>query len=326
MHIYPDYCQEVIMQLWSTEQIKPKEKFNYWREVLCQTYTALDPVVNDTTHFTGVVSSGKLAEIDVTSISSQAQSIYRGEKEISRMPNEYYFLNLQISGKCRMQQGDSIALIGPNEYSLVDSTKPYMNDYLTDDFNQFSLRIPHHLLKPYLLHPDKILTSRFSSDGGIKTIVIDLIKTITSGDKCYPESVQYKLMENLVSLIGLSIDSNQETCDNIKVTYKEYLYNNIKKFIRDNMSNPEIDPLTVAKNFMISTRYLHKIFEQGTESFGQFLQIERLDKCASELKIIKMIQFQLLRSGRGSMIPPTSAKSFAKGLACHPVSIERKMI
>ncbi len=86
------------MELWSTEQIKPTEKFSYWREVLCQAYTALDPVVNNASMFSGTVTSKKLADVDVTSIASKAQKIFRGENEIRKMPNEYYFLNLQISG------------------------------------------------------------------------------------------------------------------------------------------------------------------------------------------------------------------------------------
>lgn len=275
------------MHLWSTEQVKLTEKFSYWREVLCQAYTALDPVVDSTSVFSGTVTSGKLADIDVTSITSRAQKIYRGEKEIRRMPNEYYFLNLQISGQCRMQQGNSVALIGPGEYSLVDSTRPYLNDYLTDDFRQFSFRIPQSLLKPLLINPDAALTLRFAPDGGVTTIVLDFLKAIASNTQNYPDTVQTRLMENLISLIGLSLGTKSQVYDQVSQTYQQQLYRSIKKFVRANLGDPELGPVKVASSFRISTRYLHKIFEQGSESFSRFIQIERLEKCANELKYIK---------------------------------------
>ncbi|PJR65884.1 helix-turn-helix domain-containing protein [Raoultella sp. T31] len=275
------------MNIWSTDNVTPCEKFSYWREVLCQAYTALDPVVSSASGFSGTVTSGKLADVDVTSISSLAQRINRGYDEIRRMPNEYYFLNLQICGQCLMQQGNNTALINPGEFSLVDSTRPYINDYLTDDFKQLSFRIPQSLLKPLLLHPDAILTSKFAPDGGIFTITIDFLKTIASTDLSYHGIVQTKLMENLVSLVGLSLGINSRSYDKVTQTYQEQLYISIKKYVRENLSDPELGPIKVANNFRISTRYLHKIFEQGAESFSRFLQNERLDKCASELKYIK---------------------------------------
>lgn len=275
------------MNLWSTEQVKPNERFSYWREVLCQAYTALDPVVNSTSAFSGAVTSGKLADIDVTSITSKAQLIGRGDKEIRKMPNEYYFLNLQISGQCRMEQGSHVALINPGEFSLVDSTRPYLNYYLTDDFSQFSFRIPQSILKPFLLHPDAVLTSKFTPDGGIISITVDFLKNIASSGIKYDEIVQGKLMENLLSLVSLSLGVNSEVYDRVSQTYQEQLLKNIKLFVRENLSDHELNPAKVANNYRISTRYLHKIFEQGSESFSRFLLTERLLKCANELKHIK---------------------------------------
>ncbi|MFJ5162381.1 helix-turn-helix domain-containing protein [Pantoea sp. NPDC088449] len=275
------------MNLWSTDNVTPSEKFSYWREVLCQAYTALNPKVDSAAEFSGTVTSGKLADIDVTNISSQAQRIFRGDDEIRRMPNEYYFLNLQISGQCLMQQGSHAALISPGEFSLVDSTRPYINDYLTNEFKQLSFRIPQSLLKPLLLHPDAILTSKFSPDGGIITITADFLKTIASTDLNYHKIAQKKLMDNLVSLVGLSLGVNSNVYDEVSQTYQEQLYLGIQKYVRENLSDPDLSPIKVANNYRISTRYLHKIFEQGSESFSRFLQTERLERCANELKHIK---------------------------------------
>lgn len=275
------------MQILSTEQINEKEKFSYWREVLCQTYTALDPVVDNISDFSGKVTSAKLGEIDVTNISSGTQKVYRTEKEIRKMPNEYYFLNLQIDGQCRMQQDGHVALIKPNEFSIVDSTRPYLNDYFSEDFKQISFRIPHVLLKPYLLNPDATLTHRFTHDCGIATMAIDFLKTIASTSNEYSSFVQSKLVENLMSLVALSLGTNPDVFEKVNHAYQEQLYFQIKKYVREHLHDPELSPVTVANHFRISTRYLHKIFEQGSESFCRYLLVERLESCANQLHQFK---------------------------------------
>ena len=271
------------MNHWSTQHVNPSEKFSYWREVLCQAYTTLDPVTGHDRNFAGSVSSGKLAEIDITSISSRDQKISRGFPEIRRNPTEYYFLNLQISGQCLMQQGENSALIGPGEFSLVDSNRPYINDYLSDNFQQYSFRIPQFLLKPLLLRDDARFTSRFCSDGTIGTLTIDFLRTLASSFESYPQYMQSRLQENLLNLLCLALGAKDPSNEETKQTYQGQLLQSIKIYMRQNICDHELSPQKVANNFRVSVRYLHKVFEQSTESFGRHMLTIRLEKCAEEL-------------------------------------------
>ena len=112
------------MDIWTTDDLPMPEQFSYWREVICQAYVALDTVRDSAGGFTGQVTAHALAGVNVTTIASSRQQIYRGRAEISRAPEQVYFLNLQTRGQCRMSQGGRAVLLQPGEFSVVDSTEP----------------------------------------------------------------------------------------------------------------------------------------------------------------------------------------------------------
>ncbi|MFD1277666.1 helix-turn-helix domain-containing protein [Streptomyces kaempferi] len=57
----------------------------------------------------------------------------------------------------------------------------------------------------------------------------------------------------------------------------------IKRFIEQNINDPDLTPQTVARANSISVRYLHKLFQADGGTAGQWIQRCRLQKCRSEL-------------------------------------------
>jgi hypothetical protein len=88
----------------------------------------------------------------VTTSSPKRTHVIRDEAEIRRSPQEVYFLNLQLSGRCRYETEGREAIVGPDRFAIVDSTRPHFLDFM--DWNVFSFRIPRHTLGPLLQTPD----------------------------------------------------------------------------------------------------------------------------------------------------------------------------
>ncbi|MDP9900757.1 helix-turn-helix domain-containing protein [Variovorax ginsengisoli] len=272
------------MQTWTTDHLAEKDKFSYWRDVLCQAYVALDPRTADDHNFGGRVSAHLLSTINVTTIASSRQEIYRGAAEIRKMPVEVYFLNLQVRGQCRMNQGGRSVLLQPGEFSLVDSTQPYLNDYCSDDWEQYSFRIPHHLLRPLLQDPEQKTAQRVHDDGGLGTIAIDFLKSIAQRASVFPEAAAAKLGESLIDLVALSLGGTAAAQESGQQNVKRNFCVTLAKHIELNAADATLSPAKVAQHFHISPRYLHKILEEGGRSFGRILLESRLEHCAKDLR------------------------------------------
>jgi AraC family transcriptional activator of tynA and feaB len=271
------------METWTTTNLSERDQFSYWREVLCEAYIALNPTRPASSGgFVGNVKAKPISSINVTSIASERQKIYRGRREISRMPLEVYFLNLQVRGQCCMQQGGRAALLNPGEFALVDSTEPYLNDYCSDDWEQHSFRIPRHLLRPLLKNPDQATATRIGGNGGIETVTIEYLTSIAKNVEGLSSSGT-TLTSSMVELVALAVGGNTMAREQGRGAARQALFSSLIKYIDLNIADSELSPAAVAAHFGISPRYLHKVLEEGGRSFGRLVLEGRLDRCAKGL-------------------------------------------
>jgi AraC family transcriptional activator of tynA and feaB len=242
----------------------------------------VESVRSSTGGFAGHVTAHPLSTINVTTISSGRRKIYRGRSEISRMPTEVYFLNLQLRGQCCMQQGGRAALINPGQFSIVDSTEPYLNDYCSDDWEQYSFRIPRHLLRPLLRNPDQATATIVADNGGVGTVLVDLLKSIVRNVEGLSPTAT-TLGSSMVELVAMSLGATQGGRDMARGSARQALCASLVKHVEMNIADPDLAPAKVAAHFGISVRYLHKVLEEGGRSFGRLALERRLERCARDL-------------------------------------------
>jgi AraC-like DNA-binding protein len=273
------------MQVWNTEELPEREQFAYWREVLCEAFVTLRPERPREEHaggFASRVTAEALSTINVTTVQSKAHHVIRGDAEIRKSPQEVYFLNLQLAGRCRYQTEGRETIVGPNEFAIVDSTRPYFLDFM-DDWRVFSFRIPRHMLHPLLQAPDCSTGICVSSRHALGDITIGFLKSIANRICELPADAIEPLAADLVNLAALSVGATEETRTGQRQSARRGLYAAMLRFIDANLADPLLSALVVAAHFRISVRYVHRAFEERGTTFGQVVLEHRLRRCASDL-------------------------------------------
>jgi len=283
----PETCEGTIMDCWSTADLPRRDQFSFWKEVLCQNYVALDTVPADTParqrSFFGEVSAHTLSTINVTTIQSTKQLVLRGRREISRMPSEVYFLNLQVSGECRMKQFGREAHLRPGEFALVDSTEPYENDYCSERWKQYSFRIPRHLLLPLVRDPRAAVATRVSGAEGIGALAVSWLTSVNRNVQEI-QSDEAQVGRQLVEVVAMSLGLQAGSVDTGTGTRaKKALHEAVVEYINLNLADPDLSPPKVAAHFGVSPRYLHRALEESGSSFSQIVLAKRLERCATDL-------------------------------------------
>lgn len=271
------------MASWNASELPERDRFPYWKEVLCEAYIALNPAREGELPFHGEVRAHLLDSINVTTISSSRQKVHRGRLEISRMPQEVYFLNLQVKGQCRMMQGGREALLEPGDFSLVDSTEPYLNDYCSDDWTQYSFRIPRALLKPLLRQADKQTAIRITNANPIASIAVDYLKSIAQNVE-HVEAAATPIANHIVELVAMAAGVSAGEEDRARGALRAQLSRSLVQFISANAADPELTPAKAAHHFRISVRYVHLLLEESGETFSRLLLRHRLERCADALR------------------------------------------
>lgn len=273
------------MRVWKTADLPSKEQFAFWREVLCQAFTVLNPHIPRESRqgaFDSGVTKKELLGVSVTEVHSRAQVLVHGDPEIRRMPDDYFFLNMQACGSLTTLQDGRSTTVRPGECCLVDTTRPYELRY--DDWRTLSLRIPRHVLLPKLKHPESVTALKLGDDGRMGTVITDFVRSLFALPEDLGSEAQGALVESLANLLGAAFNPRHAADQGARQHIREELRNSIVAYVKVHIGNPKLSTATVAHRFGISPRYLQKLFEDSDHTFAETLSMIRLHKIADELQ------------------------------------------
>lgn len=276
------------MQRWSTRDLPPAQRFEYWREVLCEAFTALESASTEESRFDSDMSMLPLSDIQVSTVRSSSYTIRRGAREIRRDPTEHYFCDLQLSGTSVVRQNGRQAVVRPGEFFIVDTRQAYEANFLGrpgEEWKIVCMRIPRERLDARLsIASDGLTAKRFDTWSGTAALAGTFIRGLTAMREALCESEQRTLADTLVDLLGLALTPSLAGRDANKMTSHERDLSRVLLHIDSNLGDERLSAATVADAFGISVRYLHRLFEaRGDSSFARSVSEKRLRRCAADL-------------------------------------------
>jgi AraC family transcriptional activator of tynA and feaB len=269
---------DVDVATWSTDTVKAGESFSFWREVVCQT------VLNVATEaprdrFRAHISGRSFAALRIAAFDSTSHDIVRSRQHMARFPEDNYLISLQRRGQSRItQQGEPFPL-DPGEIAIVDGQEP------------FRIAFPAPVSRVIAVIPRKTLDTRapWLRNMPLRKIAAgslyaDLtrrhLQQLASRHASLQENEASLLTENLCNLLALASSRDIP----VAALRPELQIEALLAFCRQNLSDPELSPRTVAMRFGISVRTLHLRFERLGETFGRWLLDNRLEACGKALR------------------------------------------
>lgn len=256
------------MPIWNTAAVAHGDQFAFWREVICEAFAALDPrPAGDGPGFQGRVNLAGVGAIRYATVHAPPHRVIRGPTEIRRDPQEAVFVNLQLAGTCATRQGDRDHLLRPGDCALLDLTRPYEID-VRDDFAILCVRLPRARLAVRTL-PGRIDGARPET-----RVTTALMRAIWSDATI--------LGPHAASLEGAVCDLLDAALGHLRPPAATM--GRIRVHVRARLSEPGLDPTSVARALGMSVRTLHAAFEGTGNTFAAYVRAERLARCAADLR------------------------------------------
>lgn len=271
------------MQVWTTEARPENQQFGYWREVICEAFVSLEPVLKQNERaFLGEVNSRPLYQTAQTCVFSRAQFINRRSEDVRRNPVEYCFANFQVEGSCVVRQDGQETLVSPGDFSIVDTTRPYFLDF-RDDWRVLSFRIPRHQLVFRLAAPHKATARSVSGQSGLGLVASRFARSLEQVDSDNGVEVQEGLSTALNGIIATALGATLEMQERDRLPMREVFRKAVETYIVDNLADPLLRPDMIAARFRVSRRTLYGLFEEAPLSVSALIREKRLERSASEL-------------------------------------------
>jgi AraC-like DNA-binding protein len=273
--------------LWRTADVTPTERFDYYREAICQAFMNLAPArpINGRTDFQADVQSTPIADGALNVVASDAHQVDRSRAEIASSDAACFYLNLILHGDCTVRQAGQEVTFSRSTVGLFASDLPFtLHHEVADKLKVASFWVPQAALEtrlpgglpggPQIVSDDPVIGRLV---GEIASSLAGNIETLTTGEAG-------KLFGMLLDSVALQISSSASARVDRQGLFSNGLYLAATRFISAHIHDPMLSASGVARQLGISRRYLHKLFEQNENTFSEHIMALRLDGAARDLR------------------------------------------
>ena len=256
------------------------ERLRLWQDVLARLSLPSSRPLSPGGDITGSVTCL------VSPLGIEMARLDAGPQEISgrylRQPDGIWLAQL-LKGEAMLAcDGGPIAL-GPGDiaYGPVATDSALT---LPVAFSLLYIRLPRLALHPRLLGPMPVRIGVLPRSSGIKQIfagmlgaLADVLEELTAA---HLRPLEMAISEFLIGSVLGDVASNPvRAASSVRIA----LFHRICQTIEAELGDPELNLTKVAKQQGISPRNMHKLFELGNQSFGQYLRVRRLERCRAAL-------------------------------------------
>jgi len=274
--VFRDFSADIEagMVSWSTDAIKERERFSYWREMICSTLFSISPEAPSERFSARIVvrSSGNFR---YATCESTSYEIVRSARDIAQTPADQCTIYLQLRGQTVINQSDQTVAFGRNDIVLSDCRHPFRAKLSNDGYRAIAV-LPRAIVDSRAPWLRRRAVYRFTNSRFLDLARHHMMQLVFDN---LSENETSLLTENLCNLLALA--STDAAPNGLQ---PELQLEALLAFCRQNLHHPKLSPQIVAEHFDISVRTLHLRFEKFGTTFGSWLLETRLDACAKALK------------------------------------------
>lgn len=267
----------------STVDVAPRQRLAYWTDMVCDTYVQLECEPNaGADQIEGRIVAAELAALQLSEVTSTAQIVRRTPAKIARASEDYFLVSIQTAGHGRVAQDGREALLGPGDFALYDSTRPYTLSF-DDAFQQYVLMLPGRTLRTALRDTERLTASVVSGGRGAGHLMINMIRTLADDiDTLAPESavaVADSVTQILIAGLSALPAARRQPVSQLGAYHRE----RIKACVQAHLRDPGLTVTAIAAELRLSPSTLHRIWAGEACSLTDWIWAQRLDATRRDL-------------------------------------------
>ncbi len=132
------------MDFWSTDTVKERECFSYWREMICDRVMNISPAA-PSDRFSARLTVRTSGPLRFATCKSTGYENIRTRRDIDRAAAEHYTIYLQMRGQTLMNQCDKSFAFQQNDMFISDSRQPFRAALSEDGYRAMAM-IPRTMI------------------------------------------------------------------------------------------------------------------------------------------------------------------------------------
>jgi AraC-like DNA-binding protein len=306
-------------QLLTTDSVPREDRLAYWTDMICSVYVQLgcDPVHTD--DFNGAIRSQTLPCLDLSVVSSGAQSVLRTPGHIARSSDDYFLVSIQTVGTGVLRQDGRDAMLSPGDFALYDSTRPY-ELLFRDSFEQIVLKLPGDHLRSVVRETEKMTATTVSGREGAGHLLIEMVRTLWDDVAALQPASALAVANGVLNILVAGLQTLPAASRPSLTNLTAYHIARIKRLIDQRLADPELSVDSIARELGLSVGHMHRLFKSEAVPLFHYIWNRRLEACSRDLldPRLRGSSISQIAYGRGFNDAANFSRAFRERFGCSP--------
>jgi AraC family transcriptional regulator, positive regulator of tynA and feaB len=266
-------------QLFSTNDVHPRDRYEYWHDVACRNIMMHDEVPESRLGFEAEMQIGSLAEIRLIRFKTSPRKFACTTCHAEQANHDELFVNLQLSGQAMLEQNSREVMLEAGDFTLLDPSLPHAGT----PANLLLLKVPRLALEARLGKTSQIVamcTKARDAEGGLTSSLLAMLPGYVDGLQPATSKV---LSSQVLDMIALSLTHTMGAARPKVSSSQAVVSMKLRAAIESQLADPELDSDAVAAAAGISVRYSNQVLAREGTSITRFIQTRRLERCRRAL-------------------------------------------
>jgi AraC family transcriptional activator of tynA and feaB len=266
---------------FSTQAMPANERGHWWREIICRHYANVDLISQPDDTFQAETTIVPCNSFQLSKVRSSAISIKKRPRDPERNDQDAYFAVVLLSGLYHLEQEGRNVNLQPGDMTLYDATRPHRID-CTGEISKLIFAIPRHALRSRLVKPEACMALRIPSSSAVGAVASNFLRTWAANvDQLGPQELT-TIGESSLDLLSLAMAT---VCPGVnrQPRGQSLSLTQIKAYIEQHLSNPELNTAMIVEAVGLSPRYMNALFAKEACSLMRYVLQRRLERCYQDI-------------------------------------------
>lgn len=270
----------------NTAHLPPTDRQMAWAETTGQALMATRISFLEPDRIEAQIQTMPLGPVQLTVMSYTPLSSRRTPRLIRQSDPEMYQIALTIAGQQSIEQARMYASIGPGDLLLYDSSRPFtaIAGPNPPGARAMLLQFPRRLLPL----PEKAVAplcgTVLPGRAGVGRLLCQMLTSLADTHADLTSADSTRLGTTAVDLAAALLAHHADRQTLIPAGSRQRaLFEQISAYITTHLHDPGLTPGAIAAAHFISTRYLHRIFQQHGATVADVIRQQRLARCRRDL-------------------------------------------
>jgi AraC-like DNA-binding protein len=281
------------MSNWSTDELRPHERFDYWLEVRIAKHGRGSAALSrqDRGDFRANYAACTVGDASVSEVRTSSYRFERSAADIGRMPVDRFVIVQQLGVGCLMQPDQDAFVVPTGGFSTHHADTPYafVPTIENGGFHARVVGIPFARCLPFIERAGDLTTQPLADANGISGLFASYFNSFVTQAPHLQGAAAEIAVQTLAQLAlvarGLSSPRGELGRDAVRAGQLEA----VRQFVGRNLQRADLTPASVARAVGMSLRQLHLLFEPTGTTFARYVLQRRLERAR---------QFLVLQPGR----------------------------